>query len=74
MKKCRQNPPTFSEAHEGKNAETETMRYEELTKQEKEFFEMGAELKCDCHNPNTIQYFLTYCPESLCYLLDRLVY
>ena len=48
-----------------------SIKYEDLTKQEKEFYEMSNELKCDDHQPNTIHYFITYCPESLTYLLDR---
>ena len=47
------------------------MKHQELTKQEKEFYDMSKELSCDKHHPNTIQFFMTYCPESLSYLLDR---
>ena len=54
-----------------KSPEGVDVKHQELTKQEKEFYDMSKELSCDKHHPNTIQFFMTYCPESLSYLLDR---
>ena len=43
----------------------------ELTQQERQFYEMSEEFTCYEKSKNTLRYFLSYCPDSLSYLLDR---
>ena len=44
----------------------------ELTSQERQFYEMSEEFTSyETSTRNTLHYFITYCPDSLSYLLDR---
>lgn len=49
----------------------ESVNQEELSEQQRQFYNMSHEFTCYEDSFNTLRFFLTYCPDSLTYLLDR---